>query len=192
MKKKYQQNLDKGRFKFSPAYKSLQNGQDDEGEGRNHTWDDNRAGVSRSQISKETGGPVQLLWANMWRHETAKAKTANSLQPEGQDTQQIYCTEILQRDFSTILFRSEKNKWTFFERCSLRSLGKNRLQPVTLAMEGTTIDMFCCISIRMRKWWRVMEETKNYEGWRRTRRNESWIQHLLTYSSALRMRSERC
>lgn len=37
MEKKYQQNLDKGRFKFSPAYKSLQNGQDDEGEGRNHT-----------------------------------------------------------------------------------------------------------------------------------------------------------
>lgn len=114
MEKKYQQNLDKGRFKFSPAYKSLHNGQDDEGEGRNHTWDDNRAGVSRSQISKETGGPVQLLWANMWRHETAKAKTANSLQPEGQDTQQIYCTEILQRDFSTILFRSEEKQVNFF------------------------------------------------------------------------------
>lgn len=53
------------------------------------------------------------------------------------DRQQIYCTEILQRDFSTILFRSEENKCTFFERCSLWSLGKNRLQPVTLAMEGT-------------------------------------------------------
>lgn len=136
----------------------------------------------RSSYSGQTCGDMRQPRPKLPTPCSQKDKTHSRF------TAQKYCREIFQQYFSEV----RKNKWTFFERCSLRSLGKNRLQPVTLAMEGTTIDMFCCISIRMRKWWRVMEETKNYEGWRRTRRNESWIQHLLTYSSALRMRSERC
>lgn len=51
-----------------------------------NTWEESTAGGSRSEIRMETEGPVQLLWANKWRQETARAIRTSSLQQERQDT----------------------------------------------------------------------------------------------------------
>lgn len=71
-----------------------------------HTWEESRAGGSRSEIWMETGGPVQLLWANMWRQETARAITASSLQQERQDTHWTQWAETLE---------GRADKWRYFK-----------------------------------------------------------------------------
>lgn len=46
---------------------------------KERTWEESRAAGSRLQRFRESGGPVQLLWANMWRQDTARAMTVSSL-----------------------------------------------------------------------------------------------------------------
>lgn len=110
MEKKYQQNLDKGRFKFSPAYKSLQNGQDDEGEeiipemttglgSADHRY--RRRPEDRSSYSGQTCGDMRQPRPKLPTPCSQRDKTHSRF------TAQKYCREIFQQYFSEVRKTSE-------------------------------------------------------------------------------------